>query len=100
MTLLEVNARLRVLLDRQIQRGSMSNKLLAKKTAIGQSHLSNFLRQRRQLSVKSLSQVINALGFELELLPKIVRLAHQVDEDNSAMVPYHRFAASARARRQ
>ena len=70
MNLRETNARCRELMQRQIDRGTMSITLLSLKTTIGQSHLSNFRQGRRRLSVEALSRVISALGLELELLPR------------------------------
>jgi hypothetical protein len=70
MNLRQTNDRCRELLQRQLDRGIMSNKLLSLKTTIGQSHLSNFAHGRRRLSVEALSRVISALGLELELLPQ------------------------------
>jgi hypothetical protein len=70
MNLRQTNDRVRELLQRQLDHGIMSNKLLSLKTTIGQSHLSNFQQGRRRLSVEALSRVISALGLELELVPR------------------------------
>ncbi len=48
----------------------MSVSLLARKTGLGQPHISNFLHQQRGLSLKALDKVLDALRMEVaDLLP-------------------------------
>jgi hypothetical protein len=60
MNFRQMHERLRQELLRRIQRGSVSVSLLARQTGLGQSHLSNFLRTRRQLSLDALDRVLAA----------------------------------------
>jgi transcriptional regulator with XRE-family HTH domain len=66
MTLAQLHERLRLELLRRIERGTLSVSLLARLTGLGQGHISNFLRTRRQLSIATLDRVLAAqrLGVE------------------------------------
>ncbi len=55
-----MHERLRLELLRRIQRGTLSVSLLARQTGFGQSHLSNFLRKRRQLSLEGIDRILTA----------------------------------------
>lgn len=55
-----MHERLRLEMLRRIQRGSVSASLLARQTGLGQSHLSNFLRSKRRLSLDALDRVLAA----------------------------------------
>ena len=52
--------RLRLELLRRIQRGTLSVSLLARQTGFRQSHLSNFLRCRRHLSLQAIDRILAA----------------------------------------
>jgi len=69
LNLRQTQEQTRILFERAIQRGSMTNKLLAEKTKIAPTHICNFRHARRRLSVEALSRVITALGLELEIVP-------------------------------
>ena len=58
MNFSQMHEHLRLELLRRIRRGTLSVSLLARQTGYGQSHLSNFLRNRRQLSLEALDQVL------------------------------------------
>jgi hypothetical protein len=58
MNFTQMHERLRLELLRRIQRGTLSVSLLARQTGFGQSHLSNFLHSRRQLSLEALDRVL------------------------------------------
>ena len=60
MNFSQMHERLRLELLRRIQRGTLSVSLLARQTGFGQSHLSNYLRYRRQLSLEALDRVLTA----------------------------------------
>ncbi len=60
MNFTQMHERLRLELLRRIQRGSLSVSLLARQTGFRQSHLSNFLHCRRQLSLEGLDRVLAA----------------------------------------
>lgn len=69
MTLRQTQEQVRILFDRQIQRGQMSNKLLSSKTKLSPAHVSNFRNAQRQVSIEALARIITALGLELEIVP-------------------------------
>jgi hypothetical protein len=60
MNFTQMHERLRLELLRRIQRGTLSVSLLARQTGFGQSHLSNFLHGRRQLSLEAMDRVLTA----------------------------------------
>jgi hypothetical protein len=60
MNFLQMHERLRLELLRRIQRGSLSVSLLARQTGFGQSHISNFLHNRRQLSLEAMDRVLSS----------------------------------------
>ncbi len=62
--------RLRLELLRRIQRGTLSVSLLARQTGFGQSHLSNYLHGRRQLSLDAIDRILAAQHLTaVDLLP-------------------------------
>jgi hypothetical protein len=74
MNFTQMHERLRLELLRRIQRGTVSVSLLARQTGLGQSHLSNFLHSRRQLSLDAIDRVLAAQYLAVaDLLPA----AHQ-----------------------
>ena len=54
----QTHERLPLELVRRIQRGTLSVSLLARQTGFGQPHLSNFLHNRRQLSLEAINRVL------------------------------------------
>lgn len=70
MSLIDTHSRLRHALNSRIQRGNMSVTLLARKTQISKAHLSNYLHGKRNLSVASMSRILDALDLALEIFPK------------------------------
>ncbi len=67
---------------RRIQRGSLSVSLLARQTGFGQSHLSNFLRNQRQLSLEGLDRILAAQRIgAADLLPASVLSVRQPGEE-------------------
>jgi hypothetical protein len=60
MNFTQMHEHLRLELLRRIQRGTVSVSLLARQTGLGQSHLSNFLHSRRQLSLEAIDRVLAA----------------------------------------
>jgi transcriptional regulator with XRE-family HTH domain len=72
MNFSQMHDRLRLELLRRIQRGTLSVSLLARQTGFGQSHLSNFLRKRRQLSLEAIDRVLTAQHLAADdLLPAL-----------------------------
>lgn len=90
-----MHERLRLELLRRIERGSVSVSLLARQTGLGQSHLSNFLRSRRQLSMESLDRILTAQHLAAaDLLPADLqsRSAPLGLESNSVPIVTHAVA--------
>jgi len=70
MNFSQMHERLRLESMRRIQRGTLSVSLLARLTGFGQSHMSNFLRKNRRLSIGALDRVLVALQMTSgDLLP-------------------------------
>lgn len=70
MNFTKMHESLRLELLRRINRGTLSVSLLARQTGFGQSHISNFLRSRRQLSLEALDRVLFSQHMTaLDLLP-------------------------------
>jgi hypothetical protein len=82
MNFSQMHERLRLELQRRIQRGTLSVSLLARQTGFRQSHLSNFLRCRRQLSLEGVDRVLAAqhMGAD-DLLPAMSLPAWQTGEE-------------------
>src|SRR6202142_1568474 len=70
MNFTQMHERLRLELLRRIQRGTVSVSLLGRQSGFGQSHLSNFLHGRRQLSLDALDRILAAQHLAVaDLLP-------------------------------
>lgn len=71
MDLSQLHERVRLEVLRRISTGTMSVSLLARQTGLGQPHVSNFVRERRKLSLSALDLVLDALRMRVEdLLPR------------------------------
>jgi hypothetical protein len=60
MNLTQMHERLRIEMQRRIQRGTLSISLLSRQTGLGKSHLSNFLHARRHLSLAGIDRMLAA----------------------------------------
>ncbi|HEX4320295.1 MAG TPA: helix-turn-helix transcriptional regulator, partial [Acidobacteriaceae bacterium] len=70
MNFSQLQDRVRLELLRRIDRGTLSVSLLARQTGLGQPHVSNFLHNRRGLSLKSLDKILKAQQLQVDdLLP-------------------------------
>jgi len=88
MNFTQMHERLRMELLRRIERGSSSVSLLARQTGFGQSHLSNFLRQRRQLSLEAMDSILAAQRLTAaDLLPALARASAAPPIEEFGMVP-------------
>ncbi len=88
MNFTQMHERLRLELLRRIQRGTVSVSLLARQTGFGQSHLSNFLHNRRQLSLEAMDRILAAQSMAAgDLLPASYQWANEEEsgEDTSAV---------------
>lgn len=88
MNFTQMHERLRLELMRRIQRGTVSVSLLARQTGFGQSHLSNFLHNRRQLSLEALDRILAAqqIGAS-DLLPASYQRGDLPADGEGSMVP-------------
>jgi hypothetical protein len=88
MNFTQMHEHLRQELLRRIQRGTLSVSLLARQTGFGQSHLSNFLHNRRQLSLEAMDRVLASQHLEAaDLLPVIRRAGDQPLYEERDLVP-------------
>jgi hypothetical protein len=87
MNLTQMHERLRLELLRRIERGTLSVSLLSRQTGFGQSHLSNFLRKRRKLSLEAMDAVLTAQRLTAaDLLPALAQSTTPPSEE-FGMVP-------------
>lgn len=95
MNFSQMHERLRQELLRRIQRGTLSVSLLARQTGFGQAHLSNFLRQRRQLSLEAMDRILTAQHLAAhDLLPASVFFEPMPMEEDANTVPVVSHAAA------
>jgi transcriptional regulator with XRE-family HTH domain len=88
MNFSQMHERLRMELLRRIQRGSLSVSLLARQTGFGQSHLSNFLHNRRQLSLEALDRILRSQQIDAgDLLPAADQTGAGTPDGENSMVP-------------
>ncbi|MDE3201947.1 MAG: helix-turn-helix domain-containing protein [Acidobacteriota bacterium] len=88
MNLSQIHERLRMELLRRIERGTVSVSLLARQTGFGQSHLSNFLHNRRQLSLEAIDKILSAQSLSfVDLLPAHTFPSAQPMHDENSTVP-------------
>ncbi len=84
----QMQERLRVEIVRRIQRGTLTLSLLARQTGFGQSHLSNFLHARRQLSLEAMDRILAAQELTTaDLLPSGGRRFAPLSVQDQSAVP-------------
>lgn len=70
MNFSQLQERLRLEILRRIDRGVLSGIMLARQTGFGQSHISNFLRRKRTLSLEGLDRILVSQSLTIsDLLP-------------------------------
>ena len=88
MNFTQLQERLRVELLRRIQRGTLSVSLLARLTGFGQSHVSGFLHNRKQLSLQALDRMLAAQHLAVaDLLPTVHGRRKRSFDSESTLVP-------------
>ena len=88
MNFTQMHERLRLELLRRIHRGTLSVSLLARQTGFGQSHVSNFLHGRRQLSLEAMDRILATQQLSAaDLLPAQSRRLEFRDEEEGGAVP-------------
>ncbi len=96
MNITQMHERLRMEMARRIQRGTLSVSLLSRQTGFGQSHLSNFLNNRRQLSLQGMDRILNARHLVAgDLLPASSQAEPFEREADLCRVPVVSHAAAA-----
>jgi hypothetical protein len=95
MNFTQMHDRLRLELQRRIERGTLSVSLLSRQTGFGQSHLSNFLHNQRQLSLQAIDLVLAAQHLTAADLLPVLQLpgALPVDWDGSSVPVVSHHAA-------
>ena len=66
MNFTQLVERIRLELQRRIERGTLSVSLLSRQTGLGQSHISNFLHGRRGVRLETLDRIMQAQGLSVE----------------------------------
>jgi hypothetical protein len=95
MNFTQTHERLRLELLRRIQRGTVSVSLLARQTGFGQSHLSNFLHSRRQLSLQAMDSILAAQHMTAsDLIPAVYQRESLPADGESSAVPVVSHAAA------
>ena len=95
MNFTQMHERLRLEVLRRIQRGTLSVSLLARQTGFGQPHLSNFLHNRRQLSLEAIDRVLAAQHLTAaDLLPALQQTGMLDADADSTKVPVVSHAAA------
>jgi hypothetical protein len=95
MNFTQMHEYLRLELHRRIQRGTVSVSLLARQTGLGQSHLSNFLHSRRQLSFDAVDRVLAAQHLSAaDLLPTLYQFGNVSSLEENNMIPVVSHAAA------
>ena len=95
MNLTQMHEHLRLELRRRIQRGTVTVSLLARQTGLGQSHLSNFLHSRRQLSLDAMDRVLAAQHLTAaDLLPALYPPGVLSDDEENSAIPVVSHAAA------
>lgn len=88
MNFSQLHERLRIEIVRRIDRGQLTGTLLSRQTGLRQSHLSNFIRRQRKLSLSALDRVLAAQLLSIEdLLPETSRAAVEAAPENPSIVP-------------
>jgi transcriptional regulator with XRE-family HTH domain len=93
MNFSQMHEKLRLELLRRIQRDTLSVSLLARQTGFGQSHLSNFLNCRRQLSIEAIDRLLAAQHLTAaDLLPALqssLAMPFEGERDSVPLVSHH-----------
>lgn len=88
MNFTQMHERLRLELLRRVERRTLSVSLLARQTGLGQSHISNFLRSNRQLSLASIDRVLAAQHLAAaDLLPAMHQDVDMPADEERSTVP-------------
>jgi hypothetical protein len=88
MTFLQLHERLRIEIARRIDRGQLTGTLLARQTGLRASHLSNFIRRKRKLSLPALDRVLSAQVLSIEdLVPEANRTPIEQTAEGSTLIP-------------
>jgi hypothetical protein len=87
MNFTQMHERLRQELLRRMQRGTVSVSLLARQTGFGQSHVSNFLRSKKQLSLEAMDRVLAAQHLTAADLFPVLNARPSLSDGDRTAVP-------------
>lgn len=88
MNFSQLHERLRIEIVRRIDRGQLTGSLLARQTGLRASHLSNFMRSRRKLSLAALDRVLAAQSLSIDdLLPERTPSPDPINTADLSSVP-------------
>jgi hypothetical protein len=95
MNFSQLHERLRIDIARRIDRGQLTGTLLARQTGLRSSHISNFIRRNRRLSMAALDRVLASQLLSVEdLLPETRRAASDEDSEGFSTVPVVAYATA------
>jgi hypothetical protein len=98
MNFSQLHERLRTEIARRIDRGQLTGTLLARQTGLRASHLSNFIRRKRKLSLSALDRVLVAQLLSIEdLLPETNRADLEHVAEDTSVVPLVPHAVAVRS---
>ncbi len=84
MNFTQLQERLRVEMQRRIDRGALTGSLLARQAGVSQAHISNFLRRKRHLSTTTLDRILDRQMLTIaDLAPWIAGDLHRRTSHNS-----------------
>jgi transcriptional regulator with XRE-family HTH domain len=91
MLIADLQNRLRVLLRERIETGALTGTELANRAGFQQAHVSNFLNERRGLSIEAMDRVMKVMGLVVrDLLPAdrkaIASCSHDSESDSIPVV--------------
>lgn len=88
MNFSQLHERLRIEIARRIDRGQLTGTLLARQTGLRASHLSNFIRRKRKLSLSALDRVLAAQALSIEdLVPEANRNPTEQTMEGTTLIP-------------
>lgn len=88
MNFSQLHERLRMEIARRIDRGQITGSLLARQTGLQASHLSNFVRRKRNLSLSALDRILAAQLLSIEdLSPETIRARIDETAEDISVVP-------------
>ena len=76
---MHIQDQLREVILKRIERGTLDQRMLCGMACVSPSHVSNFLRGRRDLGGQTLEKIMKAVGFEAEIFPSSANQQQRAD---------------------